>query len=179
MFQPFGFVKSAPYTRHKPNFILRIICMRFEETKDVVTIPKFGKVFVYFLLLDDDVVYVGQTKHGLSRPLAHTDKEYDEIKIIYCEERNLDLLEDTYIKKYKPYYNKALNHSMNYSLTRARNKIRRYFNDNTFNLPHLKRAIKILNIEVCVIDCKPHISIDDYKLIIKYMENQRGSENEK
>lgn len=147
--------------------------MKFAETKDVITIPNYKNVFVYFLLLNKEVVYVGQTRNGLVRPLSHKDKVFDEIKIMYCKEKDLDLTEDLYIKKYMPYYNKNANYNMNYSLHRARNKIRSLFNDNSFNLPKLKRIIKALNIQVYMIDSKPYINVEDYKKIVEHI-NERG-----
>lgn len=147
--------------------------MKFSETKEVITIPNYKNVFVYFLLLNKEVVYVGQTRNGLVRPLSHKDKVFDEIKIIYCEENNLDLMEDLYIKKYMPRYNKNANYNMNYSLHKARNKIRSLFNDNSFNLPKLKRIIKALNIQVYMIDSKPYINVEDYKKIVEHL-NERG-----
>lgn len=144
--------------------------MKFEETKDVITIEKYQNVFIYFLLSKSEVMYVGQTKQGIVRPMSHKDKCFDEIKIIYCKENELDLLEDLYIKKYKPYYNKAVNYSMNYSLSRTRNKIREHFNDKVFNLTRLKKIIKLLNIQVYSHDITLYISVDDYKRIIDYIE---------
>ena len=145
--------------------------MIFEETKNVITIEQYQNIFIYFLLLKKEVVYVGQTKKGVVRPLAHKDKVFDEIKIMYCKENELDLLEDIYIKKYQPYYNKAVNYSMNYSLSRTRNKIRNYFNDRSFNLTKLKKIIKLLNIKVYTHEITPYISVDDYKTIIEYLED--------
>ena len=124
------------------------------------------------MLLKNEVVYVGQTKRGIVRPLSHKDKCFDEIKIMYCEENELDLLEDLYIKKYNPYYNKAVNYSMNYSLSRTRNKIRRHFNNNKFNLPKLKKIIKLLNIKIYTHEITPYINVDDYKKIVDYIESQ-------
>ena len=94
----------------------------FEE-KDAITIPINYKSFIYFLIKNNVVVYVGQTKQGLYRPFSHRDKEYDEMKIILCEPNKLDLIEDKYILKYKPIYNKEINSA--YGLLNARNRIRK------------------------------------------------------
>lgn len=145
--------------------------MKFEETKETIAIEQYKSVFIYFLLLKNEVVYVGQTKRGIVRPLSHKEKCFDEIRIMYCKENELDLLEDIYIKKYEPYYNKAVNYSMNYSLNRTRNKIRKSFNDKSFNLTRLKKIIKLLNISIYTHDITPYISVDDYKKIVEYLEN--------
>lgn len=148
--------------------------MKFEEIKNVITIPKYQNSFIYFLLKENEVVYVGQTKKGLIRPLTHKDKEYDTIKILYCGVKELDLLEDKYIKKYEPTYNKAVNYSVNYSLHRARNKIRRMFDDNKFNLPRLKKIIKELNINVYIHDSTPYIDVEDFSRIVNYIKEMRN-----
>lgn len=62
---------------------------------------------VYFLLQDGEVVYVGKTTTGLARPYSHFDKEYSEIRVLPCERDNLAEVEDFYICKYKPKYNKT------------------------------------------------------------------------
>lgn len=64
------------------------------------------------MISKNNVVYVGQTQHGISRPLSHNDKVFDEIKILYCNINDLDILEDFYIEKYKPKYNKSRNYNV-------------------------------------------------------------------
>ena len=144
---------------------------KFEEGDIAITVPSFNKCFIYFLIKDEVVVYVGQTQKGLIRPFAHQyDKEYDEIKIIYCEQKELDMLEDKYIKKYQPIYNKTVNLAMNYSLHRARDKIRKMFNNNCFYLPELKKIIKKLNINIYQNNGISYITIDDFEKIIKHIK---------
>jgi predicted GIY-YIG superfamily endonuclease len=119
-----------------------------KEQRDFITIPKYKNSFVYLLLKGNDVVYVGQTTQGISRPLSHKDKDFDTIKLKYCNPYNLDFFEDIYIKKYKPKYNKQLNYSLNWGLKRVRDLIRNetvYFD---ITLPKLKNVLKKLNIEV-------------------------------
>lgn len=112
--------------------------MEFEENDIAITIPRYQDVFIYFLIKNNIVVYVGQTKRGVARPFSHKDKEFDSIKLIYCKEEELDILEDKYITKYNPKYNKTVNNATNYSLHRARNKIRELF-DNSITVPELKK----------------------------------------
>lgn len=64
--------------------------------------------FVYFLKDKGTVVYVGQSIN-ISRPWEHTDKIWDEVKIIEVPlQLNLNLIEGLYINKFKPKYNKGL-----------------------------------------------------------------------
>lgn len=123
--------------------------MEFEENNIAITIPQYPKNFIYFLIKNNIVVYVGQTTQGILRPFQHKDKDYDEIKIIACAKEMLDFLEDKYIEKYMPKYNQTMNSSMNYSLIRARNKIRTIFN-NKIDIRELKKIINNLKIELHV-----------------------------
>ena len=65
--------------------------------------------FIYFLIKDNEIVYVGQTKAGLSRIFQHNDKKFDSYSIIECEQSELDELENEYIIKFNPKYNKTIN----------------------------------------------------------------------
>ena len=119
-----------------------------KEQSDFITIPKYKNSFIYLLLKRNDVVYVGQTKQGLIRPLSHKDKDFDTIKIKYCDTDNLDFFEDFYIKKYKPIYNKQLNYSLNWGLKRVKNLIKEKTVYSKLTLPKLKKLLKKLNIEI-------------------------------
>lgn len=73
------------------------------------------ETLIYFLLDKGKVVYVGQSKTGLLRIKQHIfekAKKFDDYKIIRCNEEDLDDLENFYILKYNPKYNKRLNNSM-------------------------------------------------------------------
>lgn len=142
-----------------------------EQDKNIITVPKYDNCFIYFLLQQKEVVYVGQTEHGIIRPLSHRDKDFDEIKILYCNPNELDILEDTYIQKYKPAYNKQNNYAIRWSLTRVRNCIRRQAGYEKYTVPRLKRVLKELNI-TAVKDCfngKETISFDEYKAVIRHL----------
>lgn len=125
---------------------------------------------IYFLLDNNVVVYVGQTKQGILRPLSHKDKKYDTIKILYCDEKELNRLEDRYITKYRPKYNKTLNCASRYSLMRARNKIRKEINNYEFTMWDLKKIIKKLNIELCSFNFKYYIKQEDYEKIVDFIK---------
>lgn len=147
--------------------------MKFEEI-GAITIAEYQNTFIYFLLRNGVVVYVGQTKQGLIRPFTHKyDKEYDEIKIIYCKEKALDMLEDKYIEKYKPIYNKTFNLAMNYSLYRTREKIREMF-ENKITIPILKKIISELEIEIFMINGNSYIKRKDFERIVDYLKKAKG-----
>ena len=92
--------------------------MEFNEPS-YVDMTQSPKVFVYFLLQNKEVIYVGQTKKGMARVYAHEDKQFTNVYIIETSPDTLDYLEDIYIKKYKPKYNKKLNATQNYTYSRV------------------------------------------------------------
>ena len=149
--------------------------MKFlENEKDIITVPKYKKCFVYFLLNDGEVVYVGQTQNGLTRPLSHHDKIFDEIKILYCSADELDLTEDKYIRKYKPIYNKQSNYAIRWSLKRVRDCIRNQTDLTDYTVPKLKKVLKKLNItpEKDYFNGKETISFDDYISVMEYIKKE-------
>jgi hypothetical protein len=64
---------------------------------------------IYFLIKKDKVVYVGQSKAGLSRVYSHitaNKKDFDSFSYIHISNNeDLDLLEADYIIKFDPIYN--------------------------------------------------------------------------
>lgn len=145
--------------------------MKFEETNNVIDIPIYDKCFVYFLLQNDEVVYVGQTHKGLTRPLQHTDKVFDRIKIIYCDSRFLDLTEDVYIEKYKPVYNTFCNYKYDYSLHRIRNSIRQILDNENFNITDLRNILRTLNISTRHTKASEQVSFYEYVKILNYIKD--------
>ena len=81
--------------------------MKFEEKEELeIPIEKLFSPMIYFLIKNNEVVYVGQSKKGINRPYQHFQlKDYDCFKFINCNEKDLDFLETNYIIKYKPIYN--------------------------------------------------------------------------
>lgn len=116
----------------------------FEETNSI-NIPIRNKSLIYFLINNDDVVYVGQTKNGLYRPFSHRNKDFNRVEIIECKENELDLLEDYYILKYQPIYNIKINDG--YKLITARNKLRIMCNNN-ITIRDIKKIVKLLNLKL-------------------------------
>ena len=153
--------------------------MEFEENDIAITLPQFKKEFIYFLIKNNVVVYVGQTKkQGIKRPLSHNDKDYDKIKIIYYETDKIDYMEDYFIKKYKPKYNKVISYSQNYSLLRARNTLRKLINNNNITIITVKKYIKKYNIETFEIGEKMFIDIFNFKKLVNKILNEMGEKYE-
>lgn len=147
--------------------------MKFAENeKSIITIPKYQKCFVYFLLKKGEVVYVGQTQNGIARPFSHTDKDYDEIKILYCDAKELDITEDKFIQKYRPIYNKQSNYAVRWGLLRVRNSIRGLTGISNYTVPRLKKVLKKLNITPVkdYFNGKETISFDEYCVVVDYIK---------
>ena len=142
--------------------------MQFEEN-NCLKLQKINNIFVYFLVKNNEVIYVGQTKNGIMRPYQHKyDKDFDTIYIKYCDKDNLDYLEDFYIKKYNPIYNKVLNTQLNYSLSKIKNSIKNIHPE--FNLIKLKKIIKTLDIPINTFNKIITIDQKYYLDILKYYE---------
>lgn len=67
------------------------------------------RLYIYFLKNNERVVYVGKTKNIKRRIKEHKDKAFDSYDYIKCDESNANYLEDKYIMKYDPKYNRCLN----------------------------------------------------------------------
>lgn len=145
-----------------------------EDNKKIITIKNINESFIYFLIKDENVVYVGQTKNGLFRPFSHHDKDFDTVKIILCESNELDIVEDLYIKKYKPVYNKQNNYKINFNLSRIRNIIRKKYNNQKFSIRTLKKILFTLNITINenYYTKKSTISFENYVKVMEYMKEQ-------
>jgi len=75
----------------------------FQERQDI---SELRESLVYFLLRGEAIVYVGQSKVGVSRILAHqADKDFDGFFVLRCPEAELNEAESSYIKKFAPLYN--------------------------------------------------------------------------
>jgi hypothetical protein len=145
--------------------------MKFNEPgKDIKSIPNVSDSLIYFLLDGEDVVYVGQTHHGLRRPFQHFDKDFTEIKFFHCPPEELDYWEDCYIQKYKPIYNKQCNYKMRWGLYRIRNQIRKH-KFPRYTMWDLRDVLKELRIvpQRDLYNGKETISFDEYKVIMRYL----------
>ena len=69
---------------------------------------------VYFLVCDDEIVYVGQSKNVLSRMSGHADKRFNTVKMIPVGEDRLLSTERMMIEILRPRYNKMHNGGVEY-----------------------------------------------------------------
>jgi len=66
---------------------------------------------VYFLLQDDEVVYIGKSNDALRRLSQHraeNQKTFNRVFMVRCQLVELDRLEALYIDKYRPKYNTTI-----------------------------------------------------------------------
>lgn len=65
---------------------------------------------IYFLILNNHVVYVGQSRHSIhARIKSHLrEKTFDRYFILPCEPEDLDYLETKYIAEHTPVYNRSI-----------------------------------------------------------------------
>ena len=121
--------------------------LKFEE-KNTKRIELINRHLIYFLINDDVVVYVGQTKNGLQRPFSHYDKEFNRLEVLECKEEELDMIENKYIIKYMPEYNKTMNLAYAYGLLRARNEVRKNTELKRYTQYDLKKDLIRLGIKI-------------------------------
>jgi len=63
---------------------------------------------VYFLIRDEKIVYVGQSKCVYARLETHKkEKDFDKVTIVKCAQDKLKPLEELYIRKFQPPLNIA------------------------------------------------------------------------
>ena len=60
---------------------------------------------IYFLIYNEKVVYVGQSKNVLNRISAHKDKTFDSFSYLPCKEHEMDIIESLYIHLLQPKQN--------------------------------------------------------------------------
>lgn len=70
---------------------------------------QYSGYFIYFLLQDNQVVYIGKSTSLASRIIQHVNsntKTFDDVSVIECQQNEMDALEVKYINEYRPKYNK-------------------------------------------------------------------------
>ena len=86
--------------------------MKFEEESKFCLFKKdFFEPMVYFLVKNKEVVYVGKSDRGMIRINEHsyTEKDFDSFYFVNCKLEKLKNMENYYILKYKPKYNRNIN----------------------------------------------------------------------
>lgn len=140
--------------------------MRFEESEKTISLKSLPDVFVYFLTRGDDVVYVGQTTCGISRPVSHKEeKDFDCIYILPCDAKDLNRLEGYYIDKYTPEYNARPNLKTHKSLKKAKEDISALLGLRGYTMRHMHKDIEMLGIVPTVYSGTEYITDDDEQRI--------------
>lgn len=134
-----------------------------EIKDDIVELFLPEDVFVYFLTDEEnEVLYVGRTENGLVRPLTHKyDKEFDKIFIKHVDIDWLNILEDYYITKYKPLYNRSLMNSEYYKLERVRNEFRKIFKKDKLTVIGVRELVDKYQKEILTFGKFDYLHIDD------------------
>lgn len=143
--------------------------MKFEES-DCIKVDERNRCLIYFLLNHGEVVYVGQTRVGVSRIASHTDKEHDEAYAMPCSVDDLDMLENKYIWKYMPMYNKQPNNVESVSLPRVKRALSEVIDTSRgfpyITLRNVKNAIRLLGIETRTMNGIVYVDASDVQPII-------------
>lgn len=150
--------------------------MRYQENDKEKYKRINKKTGIYFLIKNDEVVYVGQTKRGLARIYNHEEKEWDSFYFVKVENQK-DLLkkEKYFINKYKPIYNKELQISeKNSSFENIRDQIN---NEKIFQKEittyNIRKFLEFINYKT---KTKP-ITKEEASIILKIIYNNQKTMN--
>ena len=79
-----------------------------EILKNKVEFKSQGSCGIYFLILNNEIVYAGQSKNNISARMLvhrHDGKTFDSYSTIDISEDSLDVIESFYIHFFEPIYN--------------------------------------------------------------------------
>lgn len=144
--------------------------MRFKECEKILVFPNIQCPIIYFLLDKEEVVYVGQSKFGVSRPFMHRDKDFTDVAVMECKENELDYYETKYIRQYNPKYNRKAG-ALELTFKKARNRIRETTVFSDFTVNDIKRIMKKIKIQAKELDGLKYIDEDDFAKIIEFVKN--------
>lgn len=60
---------------------------------------------IYFLIKDNEIVYIGQSTNIFARLSGHGNKDFDSVTFVPCEKSELNIMESLYILAYRPKLN--------------------------------------------------------------------------
>lgn len=133
------------------------------------------KIGIYFLIRNNDIVYIGQTKKGIERITKHfKNKDFDSYYFYSCDLKHLDILEALNIMFYKPKYNKSLNDNF-FTFNSIKNILKKYFFI-TATIKKIKFFINISKIKIFYFDNIEYIENKDFEKIYLYFINQKKGE---
>lgn len=139
--------------------------MKFEE-KDFIDLTNIPTTFIYFLVQNQNVVYVGQTTKGLSRVYEHlSSKQFSNIYVIPCDKSDLDYLEDFYIFKYAPIYNKQPNRECRFALSKVIRKLKDKYSGINITKRKLNLILQKLDITPVKFNDIYYIKTEEYYII--------------
>lgn len=151
--------------------------MNFAENENSRILPNVQSPIIYFLMDEDEVVYVGQSKIGLARPYSHKDKKFTKIAIINCKESELDDKETEFIKKYNPKYNKMAGKS-DYSYARIKTIIKSQTNIHSFNVYDVRKLVTKLGLKTYIFNGSIYINAEDFNKMFTFVkETSNGVKN--
>ncbi len=118
-----------------------------------------NNIGIYFLIKDNQVVYVGKTTSGIISAYKHKGKkDFDVIKFVPIKLSFLNKAQDYFIKKYKPILNNSFNYDVNYTFERTRLEVKEMLGLKYFSTPQFKKMVNKLGF-------KPDIDFYKHKLI--------------
>lgn len=132
------------------------------------------QIFVYLLLENKKVVYVGQTTNGLNRIKQHfknSEKKFDDYKIIKCSKKDLNEIENFYILKYKPKYNKKIN-SSNVKITYIIAKLKDVIGFNPYSIKGIEKIIEKSNFQTKYFNGSIVLTKKDAEIISNFLINK-------
>jgi len=130
---------------------------------------------IYFLILNNEIVYVGQSVTPINRIYAHaTDKtkNFDSYVLIECDLDKLDFYETEYIIKFNPIYNQQL----------PANSYYKGFSGlkNLYNIKDkdIKEIVQQYNLQIYLIGNKHYIRLREFnKAFKKYQKKKDFSQS--
>lgn len=82
--------------------------MELLEYEEIMNLSKIYDPYIYFLLKEEQIVYIGKTEHCMRSRLKnhqYSGKKFDDFRILKVEKDEIFQTEKAYIEKYKPIYN--------------------------------------------------------------------------
>lgn len=143
--------------------------MKFEETRNITTVPNVCEPIIFCLLDNGEVVYVGQSKNGLRSAYQDTTRIFDSISFFACKEDELDKIQADMILKYQPKYNRTLPGKSYFSFRKTRELVRQETRFKTFSLFDLKKMIKEIGLTVYAFDGVSYIKAESFEKILCFL----------
>jgi hypothetical protein len=103
------YISKAFYSelQKQKEFMDGFICDHNTIKRNIISFDReYNKAYVYFLIENDEIIYIGQSVDLLRRIETHSkDKEFDQVSIYQVHENYLDIAEMINIVTYNPRLN--------------------------------------------------------------------------